>query len=76
MYVSLQSQVIESLDGLSDDNLTFILEMVNKFMKPKAIASKENGGIKIGMFKGEKYVADDYDFDESNDEMARIFGAM
>ena len=71
----LQAQVIESLDGLSDDNLVFILEIVNKFMKPQ-VPVGGNGGVKIGMFKGDKYIADNYDFDESNDEIAKMFGAI
>ena len=30
----LQRQVIQSLNGLSDDNLRFLLEMIQRFMKP------------------------------------------
>ena len=29
----LQRKVIQSLDGLSDDNLSFLLEMIQRFMK-------------------------------------------
>lgn len=31
---ALQIQVAESLEGLSDENLSFLLEMINRFMKP------------------------------------------
>ena len=31
---SLQKQVIQSLDGLSDDGLEFILDMIQRFVKP------------------------------------------
>lgn len=30
----LQRQVIQSLNGLLDDNLRFLLEMIQRFMKP------------------------------------------
>lgn len=35
--------------------------------------ASKNGGIKIGMFKGEEYLADDYDFDQDNDVIAQLF---
>ena len=34
----LQKQVIQSLNGLSDDNLQFLLDMIQRFMKPDEIA--------------------------------------
>lgn len=51
---ALQSQVIQSLNGLSDDNLQFILDMIQKFMKPvnteNTVDSKTNIR-KIGIFE-------------------------
>ncbi len=38
----LQSQVIQSLDGLSDDNLLFLLDMIQRFMKPDKFEEKKN----------------------------------
>ena len=38
----LQSQVIQSLDGLSDDNLLFLLDMIQRFMKPDKFVEKKN----------------------------------
>ena len=34
---TLQIQVAKSLEGLSDENLTFLLEMINRFMKPAMV---------------------------------------
>ena len=31
------------------------------------------GGIQIGKFRGEKYIADGYDFDQDNAEIAKMF---
>ena len=36
----LQKQVIQSLDGLSDENLQFLLDMILRFMKPIRILLK------------------------------------
>ncbi len=73
----LQAQVVESLSGLSDDNLSFILNMINKYMKPTSsentLGYKKSGGVKIGMFKGKKYIADGYDFDQDNEAIAQLF---
>lgn len=72
----LQAQVVESLNGLSDENLTFLLDMI-AYMKPtKSIKSwqdNNSNAIKIGMFKGEEYIAKDYDLDQDNDEIAKLF---
>ncbi len=38
---TLQSQVIQSLNGLSDDNLQFLLDMIQRFMRPTE-AGEEN----------------------------------
>ena len=37
----LQRQVIRSLDGLSDENLQFLLDMIQRFMKPTEIKEKK-----------------------------------
>ncbi|MBS5284955.1 MAG: hypothetical protein KHY46_14025 [Clostridiales bacterium] len=64
---ALQSQIIQSLNGLSDDNLQFILDMIQKFMKPvnteNTVDSKTNIR-KIGIFEHEDLYDKDYDFDE------------
>lgn len=36
----LQKQVIQSLDGLSEDNLQFLFDMIQRFMKPGGIGER------------------------------------
>ena len=75
---TLQSQVAKSLEGLTDDNLMFLLDMINRFMKPaqetKAVPADDIVERPIGMFKNEKFYSDGYDIDEDNDEIAGLFG--
>ncbi|MBD5521647.1 MAG: hypothetical protein HDR03_10625 [Lachnospiraceae bacterium] len=75
--LTLKEQVVQKVNGLSEDNLQFILEMINRFMqsdsteKGAALVSK-----RIGLAKGQNLYEDDYDFDEMNPEIARLFGGM
>ncbi|MDE6971518.1 MAG: hypothetical protein K2P07_09280 [Lachnospiraceae bacterium] len=79
---TLQRQVIQSLNGLSDDNLRFLLDMIQRFMKPEEI-SEENiseagmtgsGMRRIGSLEGQDLIDADYDIDDCNDEIAEMFG--
>lgn len=81
---TLQKQVIQSLNGLSDDNLQFLLDMIQRFMRPTEIG-KENLSRemmdrkemrRIGSLEGRNLVDADYDIDECNDEIAEMFGVM
>lgn len=75
--LTLKEQVVQKVNGLSEDNLQFILEMINRFMqsdsteKRAALVSK-----RIGLAKGQSLYEDDYDFDEMNPEIAKLFGGM
>ena len=75
---SLQKQVIQSLDGLSDDSLKFILDMIQRFVKPAENqlmeAEAQKKGRKLGILKGKTLIADGYDLDKCNDEIAEMFG--
>lgn len=75
---TLQTQVVKSLEGLSDENLKFLLDLINRFMKPETDVDthvQENKSFRpIGMYKHEQFCADGYDIDEDNDEIARMFG--
>ena len=76
---ALQRQAISLLDGLSDENLEFIISMITKFMKPEETVQKEpvtGTKIKLGMFKGKEWCAPGYDLDEDNEEIARLFEGM
>jgi len=78
----LQSQVIQSLDGLSDDNLQFLLDMIQRFMKTDQIEKKSddkpvtcrNNIRRIGSLEGQDLIDADYDIDECNEEIAEMFG--
>ena len=79
---TLQREVIQSLNGLSDDNLKFILDMIQRFMKPSGAgentlngAATDRKGIRrIGSLEGQDLIDADYDIDECNDEIAEMFG--
>ncbi|MCM1175729.1 MAG: hypothetical protein NC341_11865, partial [Blautia sp.] len=67
----LQSQVIQSLDGLSDDNLQFLLDMIQRFMKTDKIEEQRNDNLekagnnflRIGSLEGQNLIDADYDID-------------
>ncbi|MCM1326303.1 MAG: hypothetical protein NC094_04330 [Bacteroidales bacterium] len=77
---TLQNQITQSLDGLSDDSLNFILDMIQRFVMPAESKSigcgidKQKKKRRLGSMKGQKFVADGHDIDECNDEIARLFG--
>ena len=78
----LQKQVIQSLDGLSDDNLQFLLDMILRFIKPDKIEEDHNDKLviikdnihRIGSLEGQDLIDADYDIDECNGEIAEMFG--
>lgn len=80
---TLQKQVIQSLDGLSDDNLSFLLDMIQRFMKPEKVneenlnySAAKNRTRRIGSLEGQDLLDEDYDIDECNDEIAEMFGGL
>ena len=76
----LQKQVIQSLNGLSEDNLQFLLDLIQRFMKPTKIEEKNNdksaifkdGIRRIGSLEGQDLI--DADYDECNGEISEMFG--
>ena len=78
----LQKHVIQSLDGLSDDNLQFLLDMILRFIKPDKIEEEHNDKLviikdnihRIGSLEGQDLIDADYDIDECNGEIAEMFG--
>ncbi len=78
----LQKHVIQSLDGLSNDNLQFLLDMILRFIKPDKIEEDHNGKLviikdnihRIGSLEGQDLIDADYDIDECNGEIAEMFG--
>ncbi len=77
---TLQKQVIQSLDGLSEDSLKFILDMIERFIKPvNTIKTNPTAVAKvrqIGIYKPDELYAPDYDIDEDNAEIAQMFGEV
>ena len=75
---TLQNQIVQSIEGLSDDSLEFILDMIQRFVKPAENQLIETAAQrkkrKLGILKGKKLIADGYDLDECNDEIAEMFG--
>ena len=80
---TLQNQITQSLEGLSEDSLRFILDMIQRFVLPSEsrsvsvnynIATQEKRR-RLGSMKGQKFIADGHDIDECNDEIARLFEA-
>ena len=73
----LQEQVVQKISGLSEDNLQFLLEMIDRFMQPEVKENKDMVITKrIGIARGQNLYDDDYDFDEMNPEIAKMFGVM
>lgn len=73
----LQDQVVQKVSGLSEDNLQFLLEMIDRFMQPEVTESKNMVITKrIGIARGQNLYDDDYDFDEVNPEIAKVFGVV
>ena len=72
----LEEEVVKKISSLSDDNVLFILELIDRFMQPVKVENKELSVNRIGIVKGEDLYDEDYDFDEMNDEIAKMFGVM
>ncbi len=73
----LQEQVVQKISGLSEDNLQFLLEMIDRFMQPETDEKKDvTVAGRIGIAKGQNLYDDDYDFDEMNPEIAKMFGVL
>lgn len=71
MSAKLEEQVIKKVVGLSDENLQFLSDMIDKFMMPENNGNVSN---RIGVAKGKFIVPDD--IDDCNDEIAKMFGVV
>lgn len=56
---ALQNQIVQSSDGLSDDSLEFILNMIQRFVKPAegqfTETVSQGKGCKLGILKRNTY---------------------
>lgn len=79
---TLQKQITQSLEGLSEDSLSFILDMIQRFVLPaemKGMSTDSDVVVqirkrKLGSMKGQLFIAEGHDIDECNDEIAEMFG--
>lgn len=76
--LTLQEQVVQKVSSLSEDNLQFLLEIIERFMQSDATGKKKMSTSKrIGIAEGQDlYDDDDYDFDEMNPQIEKMFGVM
>lgn len=73
----LQEQIVQKINGLSEENLQFILELIDRFMQPEVTEKKDMVITKrIGIARGQNLYDDDYNFDEMNPEITKMFGVM
>lgn len=71
----LVMEVVNSLKGMPDDSIKFVLEMIKRLKHPVE-AETGKAPRPLGMFRSEELIADGYDIDEDNDEIAKMFGVM
>ena len=73
--LTLQEQVVQKVSGLSEDNLRFLLDMIERFMQPDTMGRKTTATAnRVGIARGQELYDDEYDFDEMNPEIAKMFG--
>ena len=72
---TLQLQLYDMIGQLSDNKAQLIIEVIKNFVQAPDI--KQSSAVKqqrcIGLYKDEKFLADGYDIDECNDEIAALF---
>ncbi len=78
---TLQMEFMETIEGLSDDTMRILLEVVKQVVLPldhkeKADSSSEyqSRPRRMGSLKGQRLISEGYDIDESNAEIAKMFG--
>lgn len=75
---ALQSELLKTTDGLSDDSIKSVIKYVRKYIAPfdtnKTASSADETVRKLGSCKGMKLIADGYDIDDFNDEIEELFG--
>ena len=79
----LQKQAMEIIWGMSEENLKVLVKFMQIFIQPhsKPSAGEDMSYVKkvprrIGIAEGEELYAADYDIDEYNEEIAKMFGVM
>lgn len=76
---TLQMEFMETIEGLSDDTMRMLLEVVRQVVldhkENVSVSSEQQKKLRrLGSLKGQKLISEGYDIDESNDEIAKMFG--
>ena len=71
--LTLQEKVVQKVNGLSENDRQFLLDMIERFMQPGSVEEKTHlTSNRIGIAKGQDLYDDD--FDETNPEIEKMFG--
>lgn len=76
----LQKQVMEIIEEMPEENLKVLVNFMQIFVQPKnkalSTANSNKTSKRIGIAEGEELYAPDYDIDEYNGEIAKMFGVV
>lgn len=77
----LQRQVMEMIEEMPEENLKVLVNFMQIFVQPNSkplvtTHSSKKAAKRIGIAEGERLYAPDYDIDEYNGEIAKMFGAI
>ena len=73
---TLQLQAYELISKLTDAQLHLIIDLMKDLTSTgESLNNLKNIRRKLGMFKGEKFLADNYHLDEDNKEIEKLFSA-
>ena len=77
----LQRQVREMIEEMPEENLRVLVNFMQIFVQPNNrpltnAHSAKKASKRIGVAEGEALYAPDYDIDEYNGEIAKMFGAI
>ncbi|MEZ3486208.1 MAG: hypothetical protein K1W22_06340 [Lachnospiraceae bacterium] len=77
----LQKQAMEIIEEMSEENLKVLVKFMQIFIQPSRTScegtdthSVKKPSKRIGIAEGEELYAADYDIDEYNGEIAKMFG--
>lgn len=78
---TLQMEFMETIEGLSDDTMRMLLEVVRQVVIPLDHKENINNSSehkskprRMGSLKGQRLISEGYDIDECNGEIAKMFG--
>ena len=73
----LQQQAIQIIDDMPDEKLQTLIDLMKMLIKPNSEAkSNKNRAFRIGVASNQDMYDPDYDIDEYNPEIAKMFGVV